>query len=167
MHTGEVVWYVTGRFYAQGDWLFDAGYFLHLGDFGPLFNGAPGEGSAHFTFSAEPFSAGSVKNGDLDIALDATGGFSIYFNESPCATFDDPASFAAGQRIATFERMSVVAGVSLPNSLAMNVFTARLTSSERFKYGDLRDVIPYGVTQWGTAAGSAHAFIGSAILVQP
>jgi len=173
MHIGEVVWYVTGRFYATETSLFDVGYFLYLsGIDGPLFNGAPGEGTAHFTFSADPFTATDVKNGDLDIALDATGTFGIYFNENPSASFDDPASFARGQRIATFERVSMVAGVSFktgPASVSMNVFTARLVSSEPFRYGDLREIIPYGVTQWGTAAAvaaeKAVPFIGSAIRV--
>jgi hypothetical protein len=178
MHAGEVVWYVTGRFYAQNDSLFDVGYFLHLaGMNGPMFNGAPGESTAHFTFSADPFTATNISNGALDIALDATGTFGIYFNEEPSASFDDPASFAKGLRIATFERVSVVAGVSFKTgraSVAMNVFTARLVSSTPFKYGDLRDVIPYGVTQWGTAASvpsellqgysAVVPFIGSAIL---
>ena len=164
MHAGEVVWYATGRFYTDGKSLFDVGYFLHLGNFDPMFRGAPCEGSAHFTFSAEPFTAKSVKNGDLDIALDMTGQFSIYFNETPSARFDDPSSFACGQKIATFERVSVVAGVSI-QAFAFNVFTARLVSSAPFQYGDLREMIPYGVTQWGTAGGSSHAFIGSAILI--
>ena len=183
MHISEVVWYVTGRFYAQGGTLFDVGYFLHLGRIrGALFSGAPGEGTAHFTFSADPFTAQNVANGALDIALDATGGFGIYFNEQPCGTFDDPASFAKGERIATFERVSIVAGVSFktgPESVAMNVFSARLVSSKPFSFGgvtcDLREIIPFGVTQWGTAASAPPGallgysavvpFIGSAILM--
>lgn len=165
MHVGEVAWYATGRFYKQGDSLFDVGYFLHLGDYGPMFNNhAPGESSAHFTFSTVPFTAKTAHNGLLDIALDPTGTFSIFFNEEPCATFDDPSSFAQGQCIATFERVSVVAGVSI-KEFAFNVFTARLVWSAPFKHGDLRETIPYGVTQWGTAAGSSHAFVGSAILI--
>lgn len=185
MHIAEVVWYVTGRFYAQGGTLFDVGYFLHLaGIGGSLFNGAPGEGTAHFTFSADPFTAENVANGALDIALDATGGFGIYLNESPCGSFDDPRSFAYGERIASFERVSVVAGVSFktgPESVAMNVFSARLTSSRPFTFGgeryDLRDIIPYGVTQWGTAASAPPEtllgysavvpFIGSAVSMGP
>lgn len=167
MHASEVVWYVTGRFFTHEKSFFDVGYFLHLGHYDPMFTNAsaPSESSAHFTFAAEPFTATPVTNGDLSIALDATGRFSVYFHEKPCATFDDPSTFKKGKRIATFERVSVVAGVTLPNGVGTNAFTARLVESVPFAYGDLRDMIPYAVTQWGTAAGSAHAFIGSAILV--
>ena len=56
---GEVAWYVTGRFYKAADGsLLDAGYFLHLqGVEGGLFSGTPGEGTAHLTFLADPFTA--------------------------------------------------------------------------------------------------------------
>ena len=183
MHAAEVVWYVTGRFYAQGGTLFDVGYFLHLGGIrGSLFNGSPGEGTAYFTFSADPFTAENVTNGALDIAIDARGGFGIYFNQNPSASFDDPQSFAQGVRIASFERVSIVAGVSFqagPESVAMNVFSARLTSGTPFTFNgeryDLREVIRHGVTQWGTAASAPPEtllgysavvpFIGSAVLM--
>ena len=56
---GEVAWYVTGRFYAAEDKkLFDAGYFLNVqGIDAELFCGKPGEGTAHLTFLADPFTA--------------------------------------------------------------------------------------------------------------
>jgi len=59
MHASEVVWYVTGRFFTRDKSFFDVGYFLHLGNYNPMFNdkSAPGESSAHFTFAAEPFTA--------------------------------------------------------------------------------------------------------------
>src|SRR4051794_39766702 len=101
---GEIAWYVTGRFYAAQDGsLFDAGYFLHLqGIEADLFSGAPGEATAVLTFLADPFTATRVANGDLALGMDAVGDFAVYLNRSPAATFDDPASFGAGEEIARF-----------------------------------------------------------------
>lgn len=184
---GEVAWYVTGRFYAAADGtLRDAGYFLHLqGIHDPLFTGKPGEGTAHLTFLAEPFTAAPVQNGDLSLGLDARGDFTVYLNPSPAATFDDPASFAAGEAVARFRRVAVVTGTTLGAGgadtplLALNVFSARLVESRPFRLGgrtyDLGRLMPHGVTQWGTAATTPAAtlagytsvipFVGSAIAI--
>ncbi len=168
VRVGEVAWYVTGRFYVAEEQrkpgvstVQDVGYFLHLqGVEGKLFTGAPSEGTARITFASEPFAARSISNGGLAIALDERGEFSLYFQRDPAATFDDPASFAAGEKIATFRRVSVVVGTSVattaPNLIAMNVFTARLVSSRPFELDgrryDLGELLPHGITQWGTAA---------------
>jgi len=153
----EVVWYVTGRFYAlppnaEGvTKLFDAGYFLHLAGIAD----AKSESKAQFTFTAEPFSSPTISNGGLNIGVDHRGAFSIHYLEHGGATFDDPKSFAAGPRIATFERVSMVPTLNL-GTILMNVFSARLVSTVPFDFRgaryDLRDTIGYGITQWGTAA---------------
>lgn len=172
--TGEVVWYVTGRFYAQPDQkLLDVGYFLHLqGVRGSLFSGERSESTALFTFTAEPFEARTVDNGGLDLGIDLKGSFNVYRRELPGATFDDPKSFAVGQCIATFSRVSIVPTVKA--SLLMNVFTAKLVSSRPFELEGVRydfaELVGFGITQWGTAvpeAASAPAvpFAGSAIRV--
>ncbi|HSU16951.1 hypothetical protein [Longimicrobium sp.] len=180
---GEVAWYVTGRFYAgEGGSAFDAGYFLHLqGIEGALFSGAPGEGTAYLTFLADPFTATKVANGDISLGLDAVGEFGVYLNRDPRATFDDPATFGAGEEIARFRRVSMVVGATVGAGEAnrplfsSNVFSARLVRSREFELGgrryDLRRLMPNGVTQWGTAAttatGSSPAipFVGSAIAI--
>lgn len=186
--TGEVAWYATGRFYMQGETIQDVGYFLHLqGIEGDLFNGRhPGESTAMFTFSSDPFTAKKVPNGGLSISLDAKGLFSLYFNPEGGATFDDPTSFQIGQKIATFSRVSIVAGLTITTEVsegtevfANNVFTASLVGSTPFIFNgqeyDLKNLIPNGVTQWGTAgilvpSGPASStsvvpFVGSAIAV--
>lgn len=185
--TGEVAWYATGRFYMNGDTIQDVGYFLHLqGIEGTLFNGQPGESTAQFTFSSDPFTAKKVPNGGLSISLDATGLFSLYFNPEGGGTFDDPASFQVGQKIATFSRVSIVAGLTITTEVregtevfANNVFTASLLWSAPFIFNgqeyDLKNLIPNGVTQWGTAgivlpsgpapSTSVVPFVGSAIAV--
>ncbi|HEX6911822.1 MAG TPA: hypothetical protein VF142_15575 [Longimicrobium sp.] len=185
---GEVAWYVTGRFYAAADkTLRDAGYFLHLqGVEGGLFSGTRGEGTAHLTFLADPFTATDLPpNGDLAVGLDAVGDFAVYFNARPSATFEDPASFGAGEEVARFRRVAVVTGAAVGTGtasqplLALNVFSARLVSSRPFElHGrvyDLRRLMPNGITQWGTAATtpisdtpgwtSVIPFVGSAIAI--
>lgn len=178
---GEVVWYVTGRFYetppdAKGkSKLFDAGYFIHLAGLAI----STSESTANFTFTAEPFTSPDISNGGLNIGIDRRGRFSIHFLQNGGGNFDDPKSFAAGPCIATLERVSMVPTVSLPNIL-MNVFSAKLVSSTPFEFNgvqyDLRDTIGYGVTQWGTAAPQASLqppppyiavvpFVGSALRI--
>ena len=186
---GEVAWYVTGRFYAaaEGGALLDAGYFLHLqGVEGGLFSGAPGEGTAHLTFLADPFTATNVVNGDITLGMDAVGDFAVYLNRAPGATFDDPVSFGAGGEVARFRRVAVVTGATVGAGaknhplFALNVFSASLVSSREFELGgrryDFGRLMPNGITQWGTAATTAIAgalpgytsvipFVGSAIAI--
>lgn len=153
-NVAEVVWYVTGRFYASGESLLDVGYFLHIQGIGEkLFDGARSESTALFTFSATPFTARTVSNGGLDLGIDERGTFSIFLRDAGGASFDDPRSFAAGKCIATFERLAIVPTVKTTTVL-MNVFTARLVSSEPFEFAgeryDFSELAP-AITQWGTA----------------
>lgn len=163
----ELAWYATGRFYCTDkNMLADYGYFLHLPFAGaPLFvDGKRGETTAHFTFAAQPFKANEVDNGGLKLGIDPAGEFSLYLQRRPAGTFDDPASFALGERIATFRRTSLVVGTTLAAKLGAktesligtNVFSARLVASAAFEFAgrrhDLADCIGQGVTQFGTAA---------------
>lgn len=161
LHPAELAWYVTGRFYGKPDGsLADYGYFLHLAGVGAaLFDGAPGEATAHFTFAAEPFRACKVDNGSLSLALDAVGEFSVYLQRAPRGDFAWPASFALGERIATFRRTSIALGTTVQADgsplMASNVFTAHLVDSVPFDFAggrhDLARIIGRGVTQFGTA----------------
>jgi hypothetical protein len=172
----RVAWYVTGRFYEDEKGLLqDVGYFLYLGGVaGSLFDparGPMGEGAARLTFRSEPFAAQTVTNGDISIGLDAVGNFSVYLNPGG-ATFDSPDSFSQGQRVAVFRRASVVMGETLasaaPGGLAigMNVFSAEVVQSVPFglpdskNFYDFRELLPNGVTQWGTASESPLATFG-------
>jgi len=162
--SAELAWYVTGRFYRAADAsMADYGYFLHLaGITAPLFDGAVGEGSAHFTFAAQPFSAPTLVNGALSLGLDPVGTFSVYLQRSPAGDFDHPVSFAQGERIATFRRSSLVVGTAVAagtqSLFSSNVFTAWLTDSVPFEFGgarhDLRALLGAGITQFGTAAAT-------------
>ena len=67
----EVVWYVTGRFYApeNSTAVADYGYFLHVaGITDPLFEGAVGEARAHLTFAAQPFVPCGASNDGYNFA---------------------------------------------------------------------------------------------------
>jgi hypothetical protein len=141
---GEVVWYVTGRFYvAQDKSIRDAGVFLHLqGVKAPL------------TFLSEPFRAHDFENGTLKLGIDTVGAFSVYVNDD--ATYDDPASFGRGECVATFERVSMVVGTTVGSAVTLNTFSARLTWSREFELDgrcyDFAKLVPHGITQWGTAS---------------
>lgn len=183
----ELAWYVTGRFYATQDTVADCGYFLHLaGIDAELFSGPKSETTAHFTFAAKPFAPKGVTNGALSLGLDPVGEFSIYLQRTPAGNFDDPASFAQGERIATLRRVSVVVGTTVDSGttpiLASNVFSARFVDTVPFEFAGaryhLRQLLGAGVTQFGTAAETPIApallnyvavlpFSGSAIALKP
>jgi len=162
----RVAWYVTGRFYEnEQQQIQDLGYLLHLaGVEGQLFQtgGLPGEATALFTFRSAPFTAQTIANGDIAIGLDAVGEFSLYFNPEAGASFEDPDSFSRGRRIATFRRASVVVGETISSpalgglAIGANVFSADLVESVPFEldgyWYNLRDLLPHGITQWGTAS---------------
>jgi len=185
----EIVWYVTGRFYAssKGSSVADYGYFLHVtGIDDALFASSVGERSAHLTFAAKPFAPAAATNASLALGLDPAGEFSIYLQTTPAGNFDVPDSFAQGERVATFRRTGLVVGTTLETAagaapmplLGSNVFSARLIESRPFRLGygryDFADLVGAGVTQFGLAAStgvqpppagfsSVVAFSGSAI----
>ncbi|MES2355269.1 MAG: hypothetical protein V4568_12895 [Pseudomonadota bacterium] len=187
--TGELAWYATGRFYvATNKFVHDVGYFLHLqGIEGNLFNGAPSEATAYFTFAAAPFLSQTVANADVTLSLGPIGKFSLFFNPQAGGNFSNPASFSKGQEIAVFQRVSVVTTMTIAqlqpgnesNGIMSNVFSAKLIESREFKFNgqryDLKNLLPNGITQWGTASArpteapppyvSAFPFVGSAIAV--
>jgi hypothetical protein len=164
----ELAWYATGRFYATQDGtLADYGYFLHLPFLDvPLFDGKRGETTAHFTFAAQPFKAHDVDNGALSLGVDPVGEFSLYLQRRPAGTFDDPASFALGECIATFRRTTLVVGTTVAASvgtttaslIGTNVFSAQLIATSPFEFGggrhDIAHSLGQGVTQFGTAAAT-------------
>lgn len=184
--TARVAWYVTGRFYEDEHGLLqDLGYFLYFaGAQKELFKeDSISEATALLTFRSEPFQAQSLTNGNLSIGLDAVGSFSIYHNPAGGGSFENPDSFSQGRRVAVFRRSGVVMGETLSSpvlgglALSMNVFSADLVESAPFEIQgvryDFRELLPNGLTQWGTASANPLAvfppyqrivaFTGSAI----
>jgi hypothetical protein len=170
INPGRVAWYVTGRFYedSQGA-LQDLGYFLHLeGATGKLFDGPASEANSLLTFRSEPFKAQEITNGTIAIGLDATGDFSVYIrSQGGGASFQNPDSFSEGTRVAVFRRRSLVMGETVSSpvlggfAIAMNVFSADLIESVPFELEgcryDFRELLPRGITQWGTMSASPLA----------
>jgi hypothetical protein len=172
---GQVAWYVTGRFYvnAATSAIYDAGYFLHL----PIIGA---DLTNQFTFLAQPFTPADSYNGDLKVGIDPAGEFSVFLQNPPAADYDDPQSFGQGECIATFRRISIVAGVEVGSAVQNNVFSSVLVSSKPFTFNgatyDFADLVPNGVTQWGTAStntidpppvgySAVIPFVGSAVAV--
>ena len=158
---GHVAWYVTGRFYtdAKGN-SFDAGYFPEItGIKGSFFvpRDTPGEGSAYFTFSADPFSSTALSNGDVSIGVYPPGKWQLYLNPSPGGDFSKPESFAKGTCVATFERVGTTSGFGI-GSTSVSVLTFQLAASTPFEFEgktyNFADLVPNGVTQIGYGSGA-------------
>ncbi|MGZ5473665.1 MAG: hypothetical protein ACXW31_10405 [Thermoanaerobaculia bacterium] len=103
---------------------------------------------------------------------------SVYLQEDGRASYDDPSSFARGECVATFRRVSIVVGTTVGSAVALNTFSAKLTSSREFelegKRYDFAQLLPNGITQWGTASPepiepppkgftTSAPFVGSAV----
>ena len=106
--TARTVWQYVGRIYVNlstGKAVY-AGYVVHLnGISASLFNGAPSEATAFFTFSTDVLSLTSMpSNGDLALYLVSPGTFNVYYNPSPDGDWSNPSTFSSGQLFATFTR---------------------------------------------------------------
>jgi hypothetical protein len=156
------------------------GYFTDLeGIAGPLFDGAPSEATAFFTFRTNA-GGGSSKilptNIDLAVSLPGSGTYSMYFNPVPNGNWSSPDSFSSGQVVATFQRTTI-------NSISVGpvntqIFSSELVSSADFtflgKTYNLNRIVPNGLANYhlgsNTPASSgvadfplAFAFAGSAV----
>jgi hypothetical protein len=163
---GELVWHFASRAYINpqnGTGVF-GGYFSVLqGINGPMFDGAPSEATAHFTFLSDLIQFQNLApDGNLNLTLLNTGTFSLYFNPNPSGTWNDPASFSQGQLIGVYRRTSVQLISAGP--VVTSVFSAELVSSSDFTFAgrsyNLAKVWPSGIANFGT--GSTSPLTGSA-----
>ena len=168
--------------------MFDAGYFVDIqGISQKIFRGEICAENAIITFLADTFKRKSIEDDQISISVDPVGDFSLYLNLKDGASFDKPMSFGKGQKIATFRRRNAVVGTGIGINMngtnisvfGNNVFSAKLVSSSPFSIGrktyDFKELLPNGMTQWGTASTqqytvpkkytSAAPFVGSAIAV--
>jgi hypothetical protein len=153
-----VAWYVIGRVLIGPDGKGEeAGFFVFLNGLDDeLFSGEPSERTAHFTVRSDPFTIRTFQNGDLQATLLSRGTFRLYYNEHPQADFSDPETFSKGKVIAEFERVKAmlvtVAGVT------SDVFWATRTKSHDFHFKgkrfNLKDAVPHGITEIGTASST-------------
>jgi hypothetical protein len=148
----EVVWQHVGRVYLNPDtgkaiW---AGYVVHLnGINSPLFNGAPSESTAYFTFSTDILQLTPMpNNGDMALSLVSAGTFSIYYNARPNGDWSDPATFSSGRLIATFSRKESLFPEIGP--IGFHALSERLLSSQSFAFDDktlnFNRIVPNGIT---------------------
>ena len=185
IHAGEMVWYAAGQFYVdEHGRAFDVGFFTNIkGIEGPFFKDAtPLEpASAYFTFSAidDPFTGIAGKIGKIPIMEYPKGDWKLFLKVEPGASFDDPASFSNNaEHIATFRREVAAVSASI-HVLSASLLSFRLTWSKPFTFHDqsydLKNLIPYGVTQIGDGEKTplppiphypnVSAFLGSAFAI--
>lgn len=135
------------------------GYFVDIAGLpGPLFLGTPGETTAHFTWSLNAPGALQLQNGDpkdpggIEVAvLRSDETFSVYYNANPNQNWSIPASFSAGQLIATFKSEPGTQIGAGPAAFVTQSYS--LVSSREFAFKgqafNLARLIPHGFTFFG------------------
>ena len=139
------------------------GYFVDIaGVPGPLFSGTPSnEATAHFTWSLNAAGAVQLQNGaakdpgSIGVAvLPSNESFNIYYNANPNQSWSNPASFAAGQLIASFKSTPGTQTGAGPVSFVTQSYTR--VSSQDFTFKgetyNLERVIRHGFTLFGVAS---------------
>jgi hypothetical protein len=148
----HTVWQHVGRIYLNpttGQAVY-AGYVVHLnGIDSSLFNGAPGEGTAYFTFKTDILQLTPLpNNGDVSLYFVSAGTFSVYYNPSPNGNWGDPDTFSSGELIATFERKESLYPVIGP--LGLHSLSESLVSSKNFTFEghtyNFNRISPDGIT---------------------
>jgi hypothetical protein len=135
------------------------GYFVNIeGLPGPLFSGTPSENTAYFTWSFDtsgflqllnvnPNNAADPGNSNVAV-LPVDHCWNIYFNPHPNQAWDNPASFSAGELIATFRSTLGTSAAAGPVFLVTQTYV--LEWSRDFVYKgeahNLASSIPYGFT---------------------
>jgi len=134
---GAVAAQVLGRVRLNADFSVNLyGYFTAMESIsGSLFNGAPGENTALFTFVAQPTGAMLIKNGDLVHGLEnpPNGQFTtltVYYNGSPSTRdINNPDDFAQGMPVASFRSRSAAVNVLPGSTFQASAGLAILSSS--------------------------------------
>jgi len=148
----HVVWQHVGRVYLNPDTgqAIYAGYLVNInGITTSLFNGAPSEGTAYFTFKTDVLQLTPLpNNGDISLSFVSAGTFSVYYNPSPNGNWADPDTFSSGQLIATFERQQSLYPVIGP--IGFHSLSGSLVSSHNFTFDGQRfnfnRISPDGIT---------------------
>ena len=148
----QVAWQHVGRVYLNpntGKAVY-AGYLVHINGLpSSLFNGAPSEATAYFTFSTDVLSLTPLpNNGDIALSLVSAGTFNVYYNAVPSGDWNNPTSFSSGQLIATFTREESL--FPQMGSFGFHSLSEVLTSSRRFTYNgqtyNFNNIAPNGIT---------------------
>jgi hypothetical protein len=149
---GRVVWTHVGRVFlnpSNGQFEF-VGYLAHIdGIDSSLFNGAPSESTAHFTFSTDVGQLTPLPNdNDVSLNLVSAGTFKVYYNAKPDGDWSNPASFSSGKLIATFHRKESLFPMFGP--IAFHSLSETLMSSRSFEFDgqewNFKRIAPHGIT---------------------
>ena len=148
---GRVVWQLVGKTLLNpvtgtGQVL---GYFTFIeGVSDPMFSGAPGEATAHFTIRSQPFQTQFFPHGDILIGLLGSETFTLYLDPTPDQDFNNPASFSDGQALAAFNRLP--AQINFVGPVFTDTFSVEFLSSQKASWQDrridLEGLTPNGVT---------------------
>ena len=102
---GEILFEFVGKLTQDGAQFAGFGYLTRLIGVGPggLFSdpAQASEATAHFTFASRATLTGRSHLHNLEV-LDADGELVIHHRATPGASFDDPASFSTGRRVAAY-----------------------------------------------------------------
>lgn len=125
------------------------GYFTFIeGVPGPVFAGAPGEGTAYFTLRSKPFQAQIYPHGDILIGLLGSETFTLHADRTPDQDFSDPASFPDGATLAEFDRRA--AQIDFVGPVFTDTFSVDFQSGRSVEWMgqrlNLRRTTPNGVT---------------------
>ena len=119
----------------------------------PLFSGAPGEATANSTWCLNAPGAVQIQNGDpatpgstSTAVLPAGETLSVYYNATPNQSWTNPASFSAGELIATFKSTAGTQTGSGPVALVTQSYLLASSGSFVFKgeIYNLGRMLPHG-----------------------
>ena len=121
----------------------------------PMFSGTPSENTAYFTWSLDAAGARQIQNGDATAAGSVSAAillsgeaYNVYFNPNPNQSWDNPASFSAGQLVATFRSTTGTQTGSGPVALVTQSYI--LESSQDFTFRgqsyNFARLLPHGFT---------------------
>ncbi len=145
---GEVASMSVSRGALSNDFLhaFGYGYYTYInGVNGPMFNGAPSEATAFFTFKTSVATTFPLPQ-NIDEVMEVSSGatYDIYLNLNPSHDWSNPDSFATGQKVATFLRTGfILTGIGFA---AFETFNSTLQFSQPFTFNgqtiDFKNLTP-------------------------
>ena len=174
--SSAVVCYLIGRLYLDPNTgnAEVAGYFTGINGIGEsdsLFNGAPSESTAFFTFHTTITISSLPNNGDITPLLGSAGQYDIYYNPMPKGDWSNPGSFASGQLIAHFSRPEILVIQFDSFSFLQHTVTETLLDSQNFVFKghryNFKELTPGGITLTNFASNTPTSPVAGFAFVVP
>lgn len=156
---GGIVWNHIARVYFNPANLTGqvAGYFTYFPGVDGLFEGAPSEATAHFTFRSDTLHLQPLPAlGGLSVILAGGGEWRIYFNPTPAGNWSDLDSFSRGQVVAVLThgpKELISAG-----AVGTSMFSGEVLTSYDFVLNgqklNLGNIFPDGITSFSTISNA-------------